>query len=114
MTKVALRKLLVTSADSLELRIILTILYIITEVMREEKTNPNSEYKNLVDSFVTDLAENTYGGGDLLAVKLLNMVTSFCSGACPHFPIKKVVLLLWKVILVSLGGIDTLRQLKSK
>ncbi|XP_044741367.1 striatin-interacting protein 1 homolog isoform X2 [Chrysoperla carnea] len=113
-TKVALRKLLVTSADSLELRIILTILYIITEVMREEKTNPNSEYKNLVDSFVTDLAENTYGGGDLLAVKLLNMVTSFCSGACPHFPIKKVVLLLWKVILVSLGGIDTLRQLKKE
>ncbi|XP_015609648.1 striatin-interacting protein 1 homolog isoform X2 [Cephus cinctus] len=109
----AMRKLAVSLADSIDLRVILSVLYIIAEVMRVEAIDlENSHYKKNVESFKEELV-NPYGE-ELLIVKLLGMVTCFCSGSAPHFPMKKVLLLLWKLILVSLGGIDTLRQLKKQ
>lgn len=107
---VAMRKLAVSLADSQDLRIILSVLYIITEVMRVERTFEYSEYKNLVDTFCFELGVPI--GEELLIVKLLGMVTRFCSGAAPHFPMKKVLLLLWKLIIVTLGGIAKLREIK--
>jgi len=51
-----MRKLAVSLADSIDLRVILSVLYIITEVMREELRNvEHSEYKDNVEAFKEDL-----------------------------------------------------------
>lgn len=47
----------VSLADSTDLRVVLSILYIITEVIWAEKQDSNSEYKDNVESFSNELSE---------------------------------------------------------
>ena len=100
----ALRKLAVSLADSVELRVILSLLYTMTLVLR---THEDTELR---DNFVAEL-NLPIVDDDYLAIRLLTMVTRFCSGSAPHFPMKKCLLLLWKVLLTSLGGMESLKQL---
>jgi len=103
----------VTLVDSTDIRVILSVLYIITETIRDERERGSEDYKELADSFVQEI-NSPLPDGELLAVKLLGMITRFCSGAAPQFPMKKVVLLLWKVSLLGLGGMDVLKNLKNE
>ena len=128
-----MRKLAVSLADSSDLRVILSVFYTIVEVLRCNQDEDEEEFKHIQEEFRAEicmhiLMKNTWQkyyyhvsyqisvaqpiNDELLAVKLLSMVTKFCSGSCPHFPMKKVLLLLWKVLLVSLGGSKELRDLK--
>ena len=48
-----------------------------------------------------------------MAVILLKMITAFCNGTSQHFPVKKLLLLLWKTLILSLGGIEELKALRA-
>ena len=50
---------------------------------------------------------------DIMAVTLLKMITAFCNGTSQHFPVKKLLLLLWKTLILSLGGIEELKVLRA-
>jgi len=102
----AMHKLTVFLADSQELRMILSVLYTMTEILRTDEDD------ELREQFIQEL--NNPGEGELLTIRLLSMVTRYCSGAAPQFPMKKVLLLLWKIILTSLGGSEELANLKTK
>ncbi|ODN03424.1 Striatin-interacting protein 1 [Orchesella cincta] len=108
----AVRKPAVSLADSAELRVIFSILYTIVETIRTKSDDDTEEFEEQRKAFKAEIAQPVRD--ELLAVKLLNMVIKFCGGSAPHFPIKKVLLLLWKVVLFSLGGTCELRELKTK
>ncbi|XP_075524935.1 striatin interacting protein isoform X2 [Dermacentor variabilis] len=109
----ALRKPAVSLGDSTDLRAILNALYIFVEVMRVSSETDTDDMKRDRANFASELAQPILGE-ELLAITLFQMIIKFCSGATPHFPIKKVLLLLWKTILVSLGGTPQLRAMKAQ
>ncbi|VDP92863.1 unnamed protein product [Echinostoma caproni] len=121
--------------DSTDLRVILSILYVMVETVRDGMVNehpqsvgpinsnssgvvrgidtapnpPSDSLTKLREQFCEELL-SPIGNDDetTLTVILFGMVHRFCSGLAPHFPMKKVLLLLWKVLLVTLGPITTL------
>ena len=108
----ALRKPTVSLGDSLDLRIILSVLYTFVEVMNVDNESDTDHQKKLRQQFHEELSQPN--GSELLAITLFQMTTKFCNGSAPHFPIKKVLLLLWKTLLLTLGGNETLKNNKNQ
>lgn len=106
------RKVSVNINDSTELRVILSILYIFIEIIRnisDDEGHENVAIREECHAEISNPIED-----ELLSVKLFSMVTRFCGGSAPHYPIKKVLLLIWKLLLFSLGGSDDLKKLKAE
>ena len=90
-----------------ETRCCLNILYHIVEECRwAEKGEGGCEFKNR-QRLCQELSDSMTGE-DNLATLLFSMLLRFCNGSAPSLPVKKVLLLLWKVILTSLGGTEQL------
>ncbi|XP_033018650.1 striatin-interacting protein 2 [Lacerta agilis] len=109
----ALRKPAISLADSTELRVLLSVMYLMVEAMRVEMETDPPTWKAARDTFRTELSFPLHGE-EPFALLLFTMVTKFCSGHAPHFPMKKVLLLLWKVLVFTLGGFDALQAMKVK
>lgn len=52
-----MRKVAVSLADSVDLRIILSVLYIITEVIRAEKVAASEDFIDIVEQYTNELSE---------------------------------------------------------
>ncbi|XP_042879095.1 striatin-interacting protein 1 homolog isoform X5 [Penaeus japonicus] len=100
-------------ADSADLRVILSVLYTVVETLRVLGDDDNEVQTQIRLAFCEELAQPQAEAEELVAMTLLGMVTRFCNSSAPHFPIRKVLLLLWKVLLCSLGGTQVLAQLKN-
>ncbi|KAK9975613.1 hypothetical protein ABG768_020854 [Culter alburnus] len=107
----AVRKPAISLADSTELRVLLSIMYLMVETIRVEMEGDGPERKAARQAFKTELGSPLYNG-EPFALLLFTMVTKFCSMNAPHFPMKKVLLLLWKTILFTLGGFEELQEMK--
>lgn len=57
-TNTPLRKVVLSLADCEDLRVILSVLYIITEVIRYEKETESEEFANIIDSFSQEICKN--------------------------------------------------------
>ncbi|KAG8589182.1 hypothetical protein GDO81_006293 [Engystomops pustulosus] len=109
----AVRKPAISLADSTDLRVLLNIMYLMVDMLREEGENDSEEWKTMRQTFCADLGSPVYNS-EPFAVLLFGMVTKFCSGHAPHFPMKKVLLLLWKTVLCTLGGFEDLLKMKAE
>lgn len=97
--------------NSTEMRIILTLLYTVVETLRKVDENDTEKEKTAQKNFISSL-EAPITNDDPLAIVLFNVVTKFCNNSVVAFPIKKVLLLLWKVLLSIVGGLEDLFKLK--
>ncbi|MBN3277322.1 STRP2 protein, partial [Polyodon spathula] len=109
----AVRKPAISLADSTELRVLLSSMYLMVETIRLETEDEKTEWQSVRETFRTELSTQVYNG-EPFALLLFTMVTKFCSMNSPHFPIKKVLLLLWKTLLFTLGGFEDLQAKKVK
>lgn len=78
-----MRKVAVSLADSVDLRIILSVLYIITEVIRNEKVAGSSDFQDIAETFSNDLSKFPFKWksppGPISTVNLASLTISRCS-----------------------------------
>ncbi|CAD6193977.1 unnamed protein product [Caenorhabditis auriculariae] len=106
-----------TMVDNEALRVVLSCLYHMVEFMRDDSitktlTVENSKTTKIREEFFQELEEPIEHGSEPLIVVLFEMLPPFYMGAAPHYPVKKILLLIWKILLVSLGGWDVLEEKK--
>ncbi|GMS84606.1 hypothetical protein PENTCL1PPCAC_6781, partial [Pristionchus entomophagus] len=111
-----------TLADNENLRVILSCFYHLVESMRRveliERVMGSAERRTAMAAtrqrFLCELEEPVEQIGQPLLMILMDMCPPFYNGQAPHYPMRKVLLLIWKVLLALLGGWEELREKKKE
>lgn len=95
------------------LRLLFNIVYLFVQEMSIECSESDTDYhRKLREQFKEELMQPICG--EILPISLLDIIVKHCNGqGPPNFQTKKTLLLLWKVLLLTLGGHDELLQLKN-
>ncbi|VDM70847.1 unnamed protein product [Strongylus vulgaris] len=96
-------------ADNEAMRTVLAALYHMVELIRNQDMTDKllSEDSGLSarrSAFLAELNEPLDHVHQPLLLVLFEMLPPFYTGASPHYPIKKILLLIWKILLATLGG----------
>uniref|UniRef100_H3DMF4 Striatin interacting protein 2 n=1 Tax=Tetraodon nigroviridis TaxID=99883 RepID=H3DMF4_TETNG len=101
----------ISLADSTELRVLLSIMYLMVETIRVRTQDDRPEWKAAREAFRSELASPS-SNGEPFALLLFTMVTKFCSMNAPHFPMKKTVLVSPAGAASPWGGFEELQEMK--
>ncbi|KPM02806.1 FAM40A-like protein [Sarcoptes scabiei] len=94
------------------LRLLLNIVYLFVQEMLVETKTDTEQQQKLRQQFKDELMQPIRG--ELLHITLFDMLLKHCNGQGPkYFPTKKTLLLLWKILLLTLGGNKELSRLKN-
>ncbi|KAI9291179.1 hypothetical protein K502DRAFT_326417 [Neoconidiobolus thromboides FSU 785] len=94
---------------NLELSILLSLLYLLIEVNRPREENSKNKDKNKNSiSFLEELVSLE----PKICPFLFNLISKLKEKSFKGYPIKKVLLLLWKVLVTIYGDLNTFKQLK--
>ena len=107
---IIMQKPSISIVDSVTLRVYLNILYIMVETMRYDDPADSELMMEQRETFIFELSQPV--NDECLHTILFEMVVKFCAGNCPYFPIKKILLLLWKTVLVTIGGTKEIDKVK--
>ena len=111
--------------DNADLRVILSVLYTILEVARCYEIECNERrfqsYKGIEtkinqikNELKHDLNKPIPKINELLSSYLFQLISKFCNQNIIVFPIKKIILFLWKVLLITLGNMDDAFNMKNE
>ena len=96
-----------------EFRVCLSLLYVFVETLRSPHSSDTPSQEANRKEFIEELTNPAADCNGLTSL-LFTMLLQFCSSARPHYPIKKVILLIWKVLLAILGGLADVECMKKK
>lgn len=99
--------------SNVALRLLVNIIYSFVQEMSVECPESDTDYhRKLREQFKEELMQPICG--ELLPISLFDMIVKHCNGqGPPNFQTKKILLLLWKVLLLTLGGHDEMLRLKN-